>query len=92
MAGTCLSSEAVTVFVCVCPCLCVCVYKYSIHVCAVDYTDYCIHCVCVFGALSSLTVVCARLDEDSEGAVISPALHCVYVCVCPQLFSLSPGL
>ena len=50
--------KEITVFT-MCVCVCVC-----LCVCV---------CVCVRGLLS-LTVVCAGLDEDSEGAVISPAL------------------
>lgn len=51
----------------------------TVCVCGVDMADYCMHCVCVWMCLCvfralSLTVVCDGLDEDSEGAVISPAL------------------
>lgn len=53
----------------------VCVYKYCICVCGVR-TDCYVHFVFSWG-LSSLTVACAGLDEDSEAAVISPSIVCV---------------
>lgn len=62
--------------VCVCLFICVGVYKYSMCVCVewMEQITVCTVCVCILGASLSLTVFCDGLDEDSEGAVISPAL------------------
>lgn len=56
-----------------CVCLRVCS---SVCACVADNADYCSMqsaCVCVWG-LFSLTVFYDGRDENSEGAVISPAL------------------